>query len=256
MADKQDSAFVQATRSVFPRLPTEIIVSIVRLLVWLTTLSFVEHAPQVLRLPLIFIWFAVFLARYVLGSAKDPERRAARDRDRRRIGVRLPRAQIPYVAALFLLAFVVGPWWGAAFTGGCGKAEWVDFVFAPRATLTNDTLPIGLSVMLLGLSLATYPLVEEFCTRGWLLAALRERLGVHWAVAIAAFAFAFLHLTPYTRQFVSIFVFCFWLRVCRCIYRHDLVGRCNALWLERRPLLAERSRRSRVLRGCVSERPV
>jgi hypothetical protein len=75
MADKQDSAFVQATRSVFPRLPTEIIVSIVRLLVWLTTLSFVEHAPQVLRLPLIFIWFAVFLARYVLGSAKDPERR-------------------------------------------------------------------------------------------------------------------------------------------------------------------------------------
>ena len=203
---KQPPAFSERWRAILPGISGDIVLAILRLVWWLLLLSYTEEGSYTIRLILTVAWVLAFLWRYVVrrGSSQTEQERLAQLRSK--MGLPLPRSQVPVLAAVYVLTTIAVPWWGAAFTGGCAKQEWVDSVWPPRPTLTAPGLPFVLGALLIVLYTAAYPLIEEFSMRGWLLVPLRERIGTHWAVFAIALLFALLHLTPDPREFATIFV--------------------------------------------------
>ena len=193
-------------RLVLPGISGDLFLAVVRLLWWLLLLSYTEDGPPAIRLILVTAWIAAFLWRYVFRRASN----AAEDRKlalvRAKMGLSVPRELWPVLASVYLITTLAVPWWGATFTGGCARSEWVDSVWPAARTISAPGFPLILGALLIVLSTATYPLVEEFSMRGWLLVPLRERIGTHWAIFAIAALFAFLHSTPNPGQVVTIFL--------------------------------------------------
>ncbi|HST06754.1 MAG TPA: hypothetical protein VLJ83_01195, partial [Gemmatimonadaceae bacterium] len=161
----------------FPAISASIVLALARLLGWLAVLAFTDQGPVAVRIILKSLWIAAFFWRYVLRRGPYLVRDLDEPLYASRIFERPPQLLVPYIVALSLLTALSVPWWGAAFTGGCGRAEWVDVVFAPRPTVGE--LP-GAPLVSLGyllISTATFPLAEEFSMRGWFLQPVRSGLG-------------------------------------------------------------------------------
>jgi membrane protease YdiL (CAAX protease family) len=189
-----------------PGISTNILLALVRLFVWIGVLPVTDKGPVAVRILLKALWITAFLWRYVWRKGPYFPEKLDDPLYASRVFKRPPRALVLYILALFFLTAIAVPWWGAAFTGGCGRAEWLDFVYAPRSSLVDPPAGLFLSVVYLLLTIATFPLIEEFSMRGWFLQPMRNRFGTQWAVFTSAFLFAVLHLVRYPRQFVTIFV--------------------------------------------------
>lgn len=181
-------------------------VAFARLLWWLLLLSYAEPEPPAIRLGLITMWIGAFCWRYVFRKSSNPAEQKRLTQWRAKMGLSFSADLVPYVAALCAILMIAVPWSGAAITGGCRAATWFESVSPPRP-LTGSELPFVFGPLLVLFQTATYPLLEEFSMRGWLLVPLRERIGTHWAIFAIAVVFALLHLTPYPSQLVILFLF-------------------------------------------------
>jgi membrane protease YdiL (CAAX protease family) len=179
----------------------------VRLAAWLVVLAYIEKASPPIRLVLVPAYVFAFCWLYAFRTSADPLRNAKLKDERAIMGVAFPApiaAITPLLCAITALSLLS---WGPVLAGACGSVDAFTRLWPPRSNLTDRGLPTVFGVILLILQTTTYPLVEEFSMRGWLLTSLRKRLGIHWSVVLVALAFAFFHLTPYPSQLVTLFLF-------------------------------------------------
>lgn len=162
-------------------------------LFWLVLLSYIDETQQrLVRAPLLAAWIFLFCWIHVFKGSIDNIR-----------GFRLPDIGIRrshwlfLVAGLATISFISRPWsW--AFVGGACESHLLYSQWMQRKVIeTTSYGGIGGLVLLL-LSTATYPLVEEFAFRRWLFIPLQQSKGVHFAVAVTSVLFALSHLRPAT----------------------------------------------------------
>ena len=167
--------------------------ALLRLIVWLTVLAYILDLKPTLRLFSEIIWLGAFLWMYVyrIGQARsDPRSKYYYEE----LPLRLPRRLVPHTVALMVLVAASLPWSGAFFTGGCAKAGWFNNVWPTGEILASRSVFfIGTLSLLIGT--ATFPLVEEFTFRGWLLRSWTRKLGRNWAVLLTSALFAVAHFT-------------------------------------------------------------
>jgi len=179
--------------------------ALLRLIVWLTVLAYILDLKPTLRLVSDIIWLGAFLWMYVyrIGKARfDPRSKYYYEE----LPLRLPRRLVPHTVALMVLVAASLPWSGAFFTGGCAKAGWFNNVWPTGEILASRSVFfIGTLSLLIGT--ATFPLVEEFTFRGWLLRSWTRKLGRNWAVLLTSALFAVGHFTFHAGLLLSHFVF-------------------------------------------------
>jgi membrane protease YdiL (CAAX protease family) len=161
--------------------------AMVRWFCWLLVATFIGKAPWWAQAVLLPAWFVVFFWRYVQPGPPNPQSAALQFVRSRRIVVT--------IALLTLTVFLSIPWWVSFFTFACARQNSFDAVWASRIT-ADAGAPLALSAFLSFLRVATYPLVEEFTFRGWLLAPLRKKWGTHIAVIATSLVFALIHVSP------------------------------------------------------------
>jgi membrane protease YdiL (CAAX protease family) len=193
-------------RVVLPGISGDIFLAILRLLWWLLLLGYAAEGPPMRRLILTAAWIVAFLWRYVFPRRSSPVEETRLPKSTSQIGLSLPSSLMPTLAGVYLLTAVAMPWWGAAFTGGCAEPRSVDLLWPPRPSDTAPGFPFILGALLIVLNTATFPLIEEFSMRGWVLVPLRQRIGAHWAVFVIALFFAFMHFRPSLNDTATIFV--------------------------------------------------
>jgi membrane protease YdiL (CAAX protease family) len=182
----------------------EYLLALLRLFFWLGSAAYIADVPQRWQLVLLPLWILAFLWRYVFRGEANPAKRNELVRERNQLGLGLPPVIAPDVVVLCLLVVVSAPWWGAWFTLACGRPEWFQSMWPADKSMyfgiTSDSL------LLLLLWTSTFPLVEEFVFRGWMLVPLRRRVGSHWAVFLPAIVFTFFHLDPHPGMLTSHFL--------------------------------------------------
>jgi len=180
--------------------------ALLRLIVWLTILSYVQDLRPGARLVFTIVWISAFLWRYAYSAwSEPPAARGSKTRLGQELPLSLPKHLIPHIAILALLVACSLPWSGAFFTGGCANPGWYESVWKERAlSAQHSGYFIALSLLA---DTATFPLVEEFTFRGWLLVAWTRKLGPAWAVILTSAVFAVGHFTPSPGLLVSHFVF-------------------------------------------------
>jgi membrane protease YdiL (CAAX protease family) len=185
------------TASAEESLPRSFFWGVVRLLSWLVAASYIEDTPHPIQAILLIAWFAAFFWRYVFRRSADVIQSARIRRARAELGTGFRLTLIPAAVALCAAVAISVPWWVSLFTAACGHPRYFGVLWRNHLDEGGVGLSSALAACLFVLRTATYPLVEEFTFRGWLLAPLRRRFGKHLAIIATAILFAFFHLSPY-----------------------------------------------------------
>lgn len=182
-----------------PGFARAVLLAFARLMVWLTALGYIQDAPAQWELALSLLWIGGFCWRYAWRPLHSGNDGATAE------WLRPARA---HVVQVILLAAVVAaslPWTGGLFTGGCARAEWYDRIWPVEPSIAKTSGWSVFAAALLCARTATFPLIEEFTFRGWLLTAFRARFGPRSAVLVTSTLFAVLHFTAYPGLLVSHF---------------------------------------------------
>jgi membrane protease YdiL (CAAX protease family) len=167
---------------------------------WLLALSFIEEASSNRQTVLLLAWFALFLFVYARPNASFPTSvKVASPR------LRFPAHVAPFAIALWVVAAMGAPWPRLIIMQKCAVIPMaVGSSLSPIfPQVSGITFQHGLLFLLLN---GTYPLLEEFYARGWVLTSLSER-GVHQGVLGAAAIFSILHLSLYPSLLLLYFGF-------------------------------------------------
>ena len=157
---------------------------------WLLALSYIEEARPNRQIVLLPAWFALFLWLYARPNASFPTSvRIAASR------LRFPGRMAPFAIALWVVTAMSAPWPRSIILQRCAVGSMgVNSSLSPiLLQIQGITFKHALLFLLLN---ATYPLLEEFYARGWVLTSLSQR-GVTQGVLGAAAIFTILHLTLY-----------------------------------------------------------
>ena len=184
----------------FPFLKGGIAVAFIRLLTWIFLLGLIEHTPAPVRLALTIVWVVTFLWRYALRT------QSVRSDSRFVPLLRRPLGG-GYVFALVVLMALAAPWIQFLLSGP--NTEVLDTSVIAASTVQPRSSPSVLLIAfaVIAITSSTYPLLEEFFSRGWLFATLRERYSVNLTVLITSAVFMLLHLNASPSYVIMRFVF-------------------------------------------------
>jgi membrane protease YdiL (CAAX protease family) len=186
--------------AMFPFLKGGIAVALIRLLTWLLLLGLIEHTPAPARLALSIVWIVTFLSRYA-------NRTPLVSSDTRFVPLLRRPLFAGYVFVLVVLMALAAPWIQFLLRGpNTGVLD--------SSAMAGDPIQPGSSsaVLLIAFAVisitsATYPLLEEFFSRGWLFVSLRERYSLNATVLITSAVFMLLHLSASPGYVIMRFVF-------------------------------------------------
>ena len=181
-------------------------IALVRLIFWgsLIVQINVNFTSPRSQLVLYSIWIGAFLWWNVF----RPVRRMGGRRQEPSDGPSLSMARqlVPSVLLLSITFVVFRPWWGALFTTGCSHSDLFERIWPSQSLAPLAVLPIGLAATWFVLQSVTFPLVEEFTCRKWLLDAWSPRIGAKITVLLTALLFALLHLEFHPGLFVGLII--------------------------------------------------
>lgn len=187
-------------QSVFPILNNEILRAFIRFIVWLTALAFIETGANRWRVPFTIVWIAAFLLVYASQLLPARLRSITSDLRLNSIGRHAPAVIWLCILSAILSPIVRHSLEKLCVGHGAGPATGpTGFDHSAPMTFAN----FGLAA----LYTATYPLLEEFFARGWLLSGFESRLGRNLAVIVTSAIFAILHITFYPSALFAHFAF-------------------------------------------------
>ena len=172
--------------------------ALLTLIAWLTALAYVQDFEPRLRLAFTALWIAAFIWLHFWRASRPENFRLFV------LSHSIPKVVLPHILFLSLLVALSLPWEGALATGGCANSRWYERIWPANTTVIGPPL---LSIALFLANTATFPLVEEFTFRGWLLSVWRKRWGTAVAVLVTSTLFALGHFRPTPGLVLSDFVF-------------------------------------------------